>query len=317
LLNILLFIAVVVGFGLVLMYNKKIMRALGNSRSTSEGLFFKFFGRHIKRANIKFDRTSNLKKKSTLSKVNNYFKEIIINLDMERDNVTTIGLLAFITSISLASSLSYVFWSGELLLFLPAFCAVFYLTVVVFRFVSLTRFEKKEAEIMDTEDLIAMDIRGGVYNSILRYHKSFHPNIKPYFEEFIDNIQNKGYGFRDSMLLLNGRLGQNFTSFAQKAILYEAKADKDMDDVFSSVVEINRYKRTLRYENNEKFSKLRLEFLISVGIIGAYGFFSIWTDPFLANFFKHSLLGKFLLIIDVFAITAVLSYIASIKAKFI
>jgi Flp pilus assembly protein TadB len=317
LLKFILVVAIVMAFGSLVMYNGKILNALSKSRKRSEGIFYRLLGKHMKRWNVNSERSASLKKGSLKYKINNYLKEIIVNLGMSRDNVTPVGLVTFMLSISFSFAFIYVFWSGETALFIPAFCAIFYFVIVLFRFVSLTRYEKKEGEIMDTEDLISMDIKGGVYNAILRYRKSFHPNIKPYFEEFIDNIQYKGYGFRASMLLLNERLGSNFTDFAQKAILYEEKADKDMADIFSTVVEVNRNKRTLRYDNNQKFNKLRLEFLISIGVISLYGVFSIWSDPFLANFFKNSLLGKFLLLADVVTVTAVLAYISSIKSKFL
>lgn len=261
------------------------------------------------------ERTASIKKGSITHKINVYFKEIITNLDLSKDNVTPIGLLSFIFTLSLSVSILFVVWSGEFFLGVPAFGAVTYFIIVLFRFISLLRFEKKEADIMDSEDLIAMDIKGGVYNAILRYRNSFHPSVKPHFEEFIDNIQNKGYGFREAMTLLNDKLGYTFTNFAQKAIIYEEKADSDMDDIFSSVVETNRFRRTLRHQNNIEFGRLRLEFLVSAGIIAGYALFSVYSDPFLAEFFTNSMFGKLLILIDVVAVTAVLAYIASIKAK--
>lgn len=312
-----LVILVVLAFGYVIMYNKKILGAIGKSRSRTEGLFYRFIGKRIQKWHLNIERATSIKKSSYTYRINNYLKDIIVNLDMSKDDVTPVGLLVFMFSVSFSFSLFYATWSGEWMLALPAFGAIFYFVVVVFRFMSLIRYERKEAEIMDTEDLIAMDIKGGVYNAILRYKNSLHPNIKPFFEEFVDNVQNKGYGFKKAMQLLNDKLGNTFTDFAQKAILYEEKADKDMADIFSSVIEINRYKRTLRYESNQKFNSLRLEFIISVIIIAIYGLFSVWNDPFLANFFSVKFFGKLLLIIDIVAVTAVLAYISSIKSKFL
>lgn len=315
LLKVLLVIGVVIGFGLFVMYNHKIMTMLGVYRKRSESIFYRVLGKRIKKWNEDIERITSIKKDTLTYRINAYFKEIIVNLDMEKDNVTPIGLITFIVSVSFSFAFIFAVWSGEVLLSIPAFAAIFYFIVVIFRFMSLMAYEKKEAEIMDTEDLLAMDVKGGVYNAILRYRKSFHPNMKPYFEEFIDNIQHKGYSFREAMLVLNDRLGQNFTDFAQKAILYEEKADKDMDDIFSSIVEINRYRRTLRYENNKKFNQLRLEFILSMCVIGGYVIFSMISDPFLANFFKNTLFGKLLLLGDIVIITAVLAYLSSIKAK--
>lgn len=317
LVKLLSFIGAIILFGLFIMYNSKFLSYFTRSRDVSEGFLSRVLGRRMKRWNVLFERTSTLKKGSWIYKVNMYFKDIIINIGLEKDNVTPLGLIIFISSLSFSSSLAFVFFTGEISLFIPAFLAMFYFIVVVFRFMSLVRYEKKEAEIMDTVDLIAMDVKGGVYNAILRYRNSFHQSLRPFFEEFIDNMQNKGYSFREAMLILNDRLGPNFTDFAQKAILYEEKADEDMADIFTAIVEVNRHKRTLRYQNNQKFSKLRLEFLIAIGVISAYAIFAVTTDPFMAHLFKNSFFGKVLLIIDVVAVTSVLAYISSIKSRFL
>lgn len=315
--KLILIIAVILLFGLIVMYNKKVMTILAGSKTKSENIFYRILGQRVKNWNIRVERAASIKKDTWTYKINNYFKEIIVNMDMSKDNVTPVGLIVFISTISLSFSIVFVVWLQEYSLAVPAFCAVFYFIVVVFRFMSLMRYEKKEANIMDVEDLIAMDVKGGVYNAILRYRHSFHPSMRPYFEDFIDNIQNKGYGFKESMLILNDKLGSTFTDFAQKAIMYEEKADKDMDDIFTAIVEINRFRRTLRYESNKKFDKLRLEFIISIGIIAFYCVFSVFSDPFLSYFFTKTFFGKLLIIIDIVVVTAVLGYISSIKAKFL
>ena len=316
-LRLLLLIGLVVLVGYMIMYNRKLTKVLIGSKERSEGVFYRLLGQRVKGWNTSIERTSTIKKDSWISKVNNYFKDIIINLGMAKDNVTPIGLVTFIASISVAFSILFYIWSRELLLTIPAFGAIFFFFVVLFNFISLLKYEKKELELMDTEDLIAMDVKGGVYNAIVRYRHSFHPNIQPHFEEFIDNIRGTGYSFENAMRILNERLGSSFTDFAQKAVLYERKADDDMDDIFSAVVEMNRNKRNLRYENNIKFDKLRFEFIISMVIIAGYGLFSVLTDPFIANFFGNTIFGKLLILADIVAITLVLSYIASIKAKFL
>ena len=303
--------------GLLIMYNQKFLGYLSKSRSVSESLYLKLFGKRVQRWNVAFERASTLRKNSLIYRINNYFKDIIVNLGLTKDNVTPVGLIIFIVCTSLSLSLIFVFIMQDAVLFFPAFLAFVYFIIVVLRFLSLSLYEKKEAEIMDTVDLLAMDIKGGVYNAIMRYRNSFHQNVRPYFEEFIDNIQHKGYSFREAMLLLNDRLGPNFTDFAQKAILYEEKADDDMVDIFSSIVEVNRHKRILRYRNNQKFAQLRLEFLIAIGVITAYAFFAMFTDDFMRHLFTNTLIGNILIIVDVVLVTSVLAYLTSIKSKFL
>lgn len=314
-LNYYIIAVIVLVFGFFVMYNRKFLELMGFTLGKTEGFFYKHMGKHVKRFQTNLERTSSIKKDSITHKINLYYKDIVVNLDMSKDNVTVSGLMTFITSLTLALTIVATVFSGDFYIFPLYFGAIFYAITIVFRFFSLMRFEKKESNIMDTEDLIAMDVKGGVYNAILRYHKSFHPTMQPYFDEFIDNIQNKGYSFRESMIILNDKLGYTFTEFAQKAIQYEERGDDDMADIFSAIVEINRYKRTIRYENNIKFNKLRMDFVISFGIIVAYGVFSVFSDAFLADFFLNTMFGKILIIADLLIVTAVLAFIASIKAK--
>lgn len=301
----------------IVLYSKKMLKWYLERQEKTQGFIYRLIGRRVKRFNTQMERASIAKQKSILARVNNYFKEMIINLDMEKDDVTPAGLLAFIGLVALSVTLIFTFWSKEITLSIPMFASVFYLEIVLFRFIGLTQFEKKEARIMDVEDLIAMDVKGGVFNAIVRYQKSFHPSVRPYFDEFLDNIQRRNYSFKQSMNILNHRLGYTFNDFAKKAIQYEEKADADMVEIFSSVIEINRQRRSLRHRNNVKFNELRLAMILSLVIIMGYALFAMLTDDFVNHFFTQVFFGKLLLIIDVLAVAGAMSYIAAIKSKFL
>lgn len=305
----------IVAFGFLALYSNKIINALASSKDFMDKWYYKLFGRAIKNMQISFSRTADLNKYSLSYKVYHFFDDLIVNLDMKKDNVTVTGLLVFITSISLAIGIILSSIMSSLNLLIPITAAFFYLIVVVFRFLGLMRYEQREAEIMDAVDLLVSDIRGGIYNAILRYKDSFHPNIRPFFASFIDDIQNKGYSFKQAMSILNDKLGYNFTDFAQKAVLYEDKADETMEDIFSSIIETNRQRRTLRYINNIKFNELRTQFIVSFLLIIAYAVFSALLDPFILQFLTQNSFGKCLLIGDIVVVAFVLSYLASIKAK--
>lgn len=304
-------------FGMVALYSKRLLLAYLERQDKLRGIMYKLVGHRALKFNEKLERSSITKKKSIMSRVNFYFKDIIRNLDMEKDNVTPTGLIIFIGSIASIVTLIFLYFTKELVLTIPMFATIFYLVLVVLRFIGLTQYEKKEANIMDVEDLISMDIKGGVYNAIVRYHDSFNPQVKPYFTEFIDNIQKRGYSFEQSMRMLNDRLGHNFNSFAQKAIQYEAQADDDMIELFSNIIEINRTRRMLRESNAKKFSDLRIILIVNFFLIALFGIFSIWTDEFIRHFFIETFVGKMVIIIDIVIIAVTLAYVASIKAKFI
>lgn len=315
--QLILLAVVLILFGLGVAYNKQILKFLGVTSSKADKVLNKMFGYRLGHLQVRFDRKVHLNNKSYYAKVNRYFHDILVNLELEKQGVTVIGLMSFITTASLGAGILFFVWSGEFILGLTMVFATFYLIIVLFRFFSLLRAEKKEALIMDAEDLIAMDVSTGVQNAITRYHGSFHPDIKLYFGEFLDNIQTKGYSFPVAMRMLNEQLGSTFSNFTRKAIMYEEKADDDMVDVFSSIVDMNQKRRELRYQNNKKFEALRLQFLLSTALIVGYGVFSIFTDAFLAHFFTQTYWGKLLVIMDIVLVAGVISYLSAIKSRLI
>lgn len=305
----------IAAFGLFALYSNKILNRMVSSKDFINKWYYKLFGKSVRRLQEKFSRTAKLNKGTISYKIYHFFDDIILNLDMRKDNVTVAGLLVFITSISVIVGvvLSYLMKSFSMLA--PIIAAIFYLIIVILRFIGLTQFEKKEGEIMDAVDLLVSDVRGGIYNAVLKYKDSFSPNIRPYFSSFIDDIQNKGYSFRQAMGILNDNLGYNFTDFAQKAIIYEEKADKTMEDIFSNIVETNRMRRTLRDINNKKFMELRTQFIVSFLLIVAYAIFSVLLDPFIFTFLTTNFWGKVLVVVDIVIVAFVLSYLVKIKSK--
>lgn len=310
-----LFIVALLVFGYVVMFNKKFLNKMAHSTNVFSKAFYNLIGKRLFSLNQKVTRTISLNRQSVFYNVYKYFDDMLLNLDLVDDGVTVIGLLTFILCVALALAclLGYLL---NMMGWLPIITGVvFYLIVVIFRFTSLMRYERREADIMDAVDLLVSDIKGGVYNAVVRYKDSFNPRIRPYFLEFIDDVQRKGYSFKEAMLILNDKLGHNFTEFAHKAILYEERADKDMGEIFSPIIEQNRHRRTLRHINNIAFNELRMELIVSVLLIAGYVVFAIFMDKYLAVFLMRSMVGKVLIIIDIAAIAWVLTYIASIKAK--
>ncbi len=315
LMQLVLFGICVVAFGTFALYNGKILNMLLYSRDAVDKWYYKYFGRLLKRLQVLLSRQANLNKESFAYTVYYFYDEIITNLDMKKDNVTVAGLLLFITCFSMAAGVVIGVLINSTGLIPVIFASVFYLLTVVLRFLGLMHYEELEAEIMDSVDLLVSDIGGGVYNAVLKYKDSFHPNIRPYFYEFIDNIQSKGFSFTQAMSVLNSKLGHNFDDFALKAVLFEDKADDSMDDIFSAMVEKNRQRRMLRYINNIKFRELTTAFTVSFILILGYSVFSMLFDPFIFYFITEHTFGKLLIVFDIILVAFVLSYIAAIKAK--
>lgn len=327
--NIIIISAVVFFFGVLFLYFSKIIAFFQSISIGSDKAYQMMLGRRLRSLQGSLEHHATLNKKSYLARADRYLQDIIVNLDMAKDGVTTIGLFFFILSISIISGVVVSVFS-TLFLGLLTILASFYFTLTVIRFLSLMRFEKREASIMDTVDLLSMDISAGVQNAIERYTPVLNVSMQPYFRDFLDNIKFRGFGFEEAMLILSDRLGVTFYDFAHKAIVFEKRGKSkevkggkdqvgqsggDMVELFSAIIEVNRYRRQLRFEANKRFSSLRVSFLLSGAIIAGYGIFAIITDPYIRNFFLHRDIGTLVLILDSVIVSGVLSYMASIKAK--
>lgn len=306
---------VIVGGVLFITQNVRILRFCGKAISGLGNLFNKLLGRKIKNFNTKVLRSAYLNKETFQYSIVKYFEEMIMNLDLHKDGVTVTGLMLFML---LSTTLVTIFVNSLMSfgLLLPLiFVAIFIVFFIVFRLISMTQLEKREEMIMDAVDFLVSDIKGGVFNAMMRYEDSFNPAIKPYFTECIDDVRNKGMSFENAMLKLNAALGVTFTDFAYKAIIYEAKADDGLEDLFSSIIEVNRNRRNLRYLNNIEFNSLQMEFVVSMIMILFYGLIFMATDAWAMEMLTQRTLGRVLVIVDVVIIAAVLGFITNIKAK--
>lgn len=257
----------------------------------------------------------DIRKTSKLYKIYEYYATIISDGEMAKYKITVSGLIVFIFCMSVSVSLFLCGVLGVVRMLPLLVITLMYLFSVIFRFISLMQFEKKDAEVMDAVDLIVTDIEGGVTNAIKRYQDSFHANIRPYFLTYLDDLQTRGSSFEVALQKLQESLGVSFYAFTQKALLFEKKGEKDMVYIFSDILELNRQKRILRERNKLKFNEIRMQFVLSTVVIGGYAISSSLVDSYILHFLTKTTIGHMLVLLDLVIVTGVLAYIAAIKAK--
>ena len=303
-------------FILFVTFNKQILKFLGKCKLKFNDFIVKTFGSKFRHADKKLKRKANIKNRGLIHKVYRIFNNIIINLNLQKSGVTVSGLLLFmlLTSVALAVVVGLVF-NFEVVLMIPMTLVAFVGVFVIMEFKALGQKERYEGQIMDAVDLLVSDVKGGIHNAIVTYMQSFHPDIRPYFKEFVDNTTMKGLSFKSAMLILNDRLGITFSDFAHKAILYEEKADAEFDDIFSSILEVNRHKRILRAKNNAAFSQIMSTFLITFLAVAGYALYIAFTEPYVGNFLANEIVGKVLIISDFLIFVIVIGYLTLLKSK--
>lgn len=253
---------------------------------------------------------------SIIAKLYNWINEQLIAAGMKRVGVTPVGYMLFWGTIAAITSIVIgILCNLNVFLYVVIFFILVAVFLVATRIFVAGKMEKREADVMDALDLIIPEIGSGVKNAIARYVDNFSPSLQQDFKIFLSNIQDRGMSFEDAMFILADSLGNIFKDFAQKAVFYEALGEEDMRGIFDDIVETNRQRRELRYNNNLEFGVLRMSFIISSGITIGYFIFLMATDWFSRYFFLTTTWGNILLVAIVLTIFGVLSYIATIKSR--
>lgn len=253
---------------------------------------------------------------SLIAKLYNWVNNQLVALGLKRLGVSVVGYLLFWAVISFIISVVLNLLTQMGVLFFPfMFLMIFVITLVMTRVMVSERMEMREADVMNAIDLIVPEVHNGVKNAIVTYKDNFAPSVKDDFQAFIINIQDRGYTFEDAMYILADNLGLVFNDFAQKAIYFEAVGEREMVEIFADITETNRLRRQLRDENNNQFAGLKASFVVSAGMTFAYFIFLMFTDDFSRTFFLTNTIGKFLLLVIVGVVFAVLSYITTIKSQ--
>ena len=248
----------------------------------------------------------------------NWVNQQLVALGMKHLGVSVFGYLMFwaVISFIVAVILDVILMMG--FGFFPIlYGMVFVIVLVLTRVMVSERMEKREADVMNAIDLIVPEVHNGIKNAIVTYKDNFAPSVRDDFQIFITNIQDRGYSFADAMYILADSLGMVFQDFAQKAIYFESVGEREMVEIFNDITETNRLRRQLRDENNNAFTNLKSSFVVSALMTAGYFVFLMITDDFSRDFFLMQTAGKFLLIIMVGIVFAVLAYITTIKSKVI
>lgn len=137
--------------------------------------------------------------------------------------------------------------------------------------------------IMDAEDIICPLAREGVLVAIKKVMESeeyISPNIRPYFQQFIDNCENNGYSFKQAITLLNRQLGPKFDNFTKKAIVFEYNERAGMADIFLDIVDENAVLREINSRKDRIFRKMNRDFIVKTAIILLFFIYALSVQDF-------------------------------------
>lgn len=148
--------------------------------------------------------------------------------------------------------------------------------------------------IADAEDAICPLAREGVLvaiKKVMETEEYIHKSIRPYFREFIDNCETRGYSFRQAMEQLNRQLGSRFDTFAEKALIFEYNERKGMADIFLDIIDENAVIREINAKKEGIFKKMNREFLMMTLFIILFFIYAL-TEVEFNDFMMRTTPGK-------------------------
>lgn len=230
-------------------------------------------------------------KENIFAKYNRLVEGLIMDFNMPFTLESFTSLLCICFAITV---LVVVFFMQNITLSVVITIAIFigFLTYFVMQSKSI-KAERLE-NIMDAEDIICPLARDGVLVAIKKVMESdeyISPNIRPYFQQFIDNCENNGYSFKQAILLLNRQLGPKFDNFTKKAVVFEYNERKGMADIFLDIVDENAVLREINNRKERIFRKMNRDFLMKTAIIVLFFFYALSVDEF-RHFMLHNDIGK-------------------------
>ncbi len=222
-----------------------------------------------------------VKQKETIfAKYNRLIEGLILdfNLPFTLESFTSILSILFAITV-----LIVVFFLQNVTLSVVIAISIFIGLLTYFVMQSRSIKAERLENIMDAEDIICPLAREGVLVAIKKVMESdeyISPNIRPYFQQFIDNCENNGYSFKQAITLLNRQLGPKFDNFTKKAIVFEYNERKGMADIFLDIVDENAVLRELNTKKDRIFRKMNRDFIIKTMIICLFFLYALSVKDF-------------------------------------
>ena len=277
------------------------------------GGIVRHIGRRSQRADYNLRRYVFFHRGSLLAKFYTWENEQLISLGLRRNGITVMGALLFYAVVTfLAWFFMCLFTQDFDILLLPI---LYFLNVVIVRVAVSGKILKREAAVMNAEDIIVPQIRDVVMNAIRSQLNNFEPVVSFEFHIFVSDVTDRGMSFRDAMIILSDSLGPVFYDFAQKAIYFESSGDTSHLDLFSDILDTNRDRRESRALNAVVFIASRISFMVSAGITLGYLLFILATNSNVLNLFFYTKVGNRMLWFIILTIIAVLCYIQILSGR--
>ena len=294
-----LFVSVVAGFAIFASLNSLLeLNFVSDARRFFNEMFESLWGNlekyNRKRRSERIKRENIARHKEDLTvKYNRLVDDFLKSFNLEIPLETATSLIAILFAIIV---LALTIFMKAITVSLIAAVSIMIALFTWFAYAARVRRAARAEAIADAEDAICPLARDGVLiaiKQVMETEEYIHKSIQPYFYEFIDNCEIRGYSFRQAMQQLNRQLGSRFDNFAEKAIVFEYNERKGMADVFLDIVDENAIIREINAKKEDLFKKMNREFIMKCLIIVLFFIYALTVKEF-RNFMLFTTPGKFI-----------------------
>ena len=285
-------------------------------------LFFKILqmvGKIINKKERAYHRDVEIGKiteKRTSYKLYNFLSELIIDLDLVYSGITPYELLAltvFLTLLAVGIICQLLFSNIFMIIFLGPICIVGVFAVMYTK--ANVAHDTRIESVIEAENIICNNIKVGVVVAVRDSLDTLPKSVKPYFKDFVDNVEQKNYHIKTALLELNARLGSVADDFIKKCIVFELEEEHGIAGMFADIVEINNINMEMRVQMKRRFEEVKTDFIIGASGIFAFlgGVIAIFSN--VREFYFTTWIGQLILAIDVLLLVLEFVYITYLRAQ--
>lgn len=279
----------------------------------------KIIGKVVNKKEEKYHRDiaiGKITEKRASYKLYNFLSELIIDLNLTDSGITPYELLyitCFIVTVVVAVICKLLFGSYFMTIFMDPI-AIVGVFAVMYTKANIAHDQRIE-NVIEAENIICNNIKVGVVVAIRDSLNVIPKEVRPYFKDFVDNIEQKNYHIRTALLELNANLGSIADDFIKKCIVFEMEEERGISGMFQDIVEVNNIRMEMRTEMKRRFEEVKTDFIVGASMIFVFmaGVLAIYPD--VRNWYFTTGTGQVLIALDILIIIMEFVFITFLRAK--
>lgn len=279
----------------------------------------RFFGRAINKKEESYHRDlaiGKINSKRKTYKFYNFLNDLLIDLNLIQYGISPYELLFIVSILTLAvvSILCRMIFGTFLIAIIMFPIALVGVFCIMYTKANIAHDQRIES-VIEAENIICNNIKIGVVAAVRDSMNVLPKNIRPYFKEFLDNVEQQNYHIKTALQELNAKLGSVADDFIKKCIVFELEEEHGIAGMFQDIVEVNNINMEMRTEMKRAFEEVTFNFKIGAGMIFTFLAAVLIIFPEVRNWYFTTTLGAVVIALDILILIMEYVIITYLRAK--